>query len=104
MCRKSEEGGLKMKPESKRVAIKWPRGWPVPDEYMWACSFCGLVYERQTDAQNCHAREKYELGIRWRSVAEAIIQDSPKGKICDNRKYWTRFEDGAKIPIAKKPR
>ena len=57
---------------AKRVVTKrlptWqreghPHGGAV--EWVWRCSLCNLVYEKQSDAQVCCGEEKHRLKIAW---------------------------------------
>jgi len=57
---------------ARRVITKWlpeheREGHPHRGaiEWLWRCSLCNLVYEKQSDAQVCCGEEKFRLKIAW---------------------------------------
>jgi hypothetical protein len=60
-----------MAPLAKRVVTSYyphreNRPHAGAKDWLWRCSICSLVYEKQTDAQACCWRSKFEKGIAWR--------------------------------------
>lgn len=84
--------------EAKRVIIKWrpsPEGYPHGGalDWLWACTICQLVYEKQSDAQNCCAEIKIETKIRWRSLPEGHDPGQAIARLIDGRLKppWTEL-------------
>ena len=76
--------------EARKVVIAWvpsPEGHPHAGarDWWWACSVCELVYEKQTDAQNCCAEVKKEKGMRWRSLPEGHDIGRAIARLIDGR-------------------
>lgn len=51
---------------AKRVNVKYRDGFPF--EWQWACTVCGKVYDRQSDAMKCCAEKK--PGAHWLNKEE----------------------------------
>jgi len=54
-----------MKALSKKVVLKRDpeHGWAT--DWKWACSVCGRVYERQSEAELCCLEKKDDTGRPW---------------------------------------